>query len=432
MIFEFHSLKTFKQLADTGRDVYLRYWAYAGIGMLALITGCDGDGQLLSETADVAEAGLTAIEILPPENAVEPLFAAPGDQLVFRLSGTNSAGEAVILDSEARNWQTSEPSIASILSDGTLTANESGAVSVSVSVGPLTASSYSLTVSDALMLAIDRIDGPDFLDPCQGEQYTAIASFTDGSIRAVLDAQWSVMQTNEPDTEDLPSVSSEGGLGRVIGRWPGELVLTVNAEALSLSRSIQIAATLNMLSLSPSIATIGVDEILRVEAIGNYEQVTGGVDTLVQGARWRIVSGQEIVSNPEYEDNERAVTLIGLSPGDATLEARCGDAINTLVINIDEADTDELSFEQDDPFIVDLDDGDEQLRVSIGIDYDEDIDITTDDDTEWQLVRSTSFFRLGTVGDDKGLITPLAVGSADVRVIYDERVVSTITVRIVD
>ncbi|MBX2837334.1 MAG: Ig-like domain-containing protein [Gammaproteobacteria bacterium] len=386
------------------------------------LTACSGDSRPFEEAVEASELNLVSLSITTPPFVVEPLFVSAGAQVQFGLSGTNEAGGSVTVTNENRRWSVSDSSVARISSEGLLVAEAEGEVQVGVRIAGILAPEYSLTVSNANLDGISSIEGEDIVRRCDPSRFAAWGVFDDGSIRAIGNASWSL----EPESVGRLEADSDGAI-KVIGLDPGTLMLSATVNAFSRSRGIEVDSSLESITIAPVAPTVNIDGTEQLTATGSYVNTSGPASlNITQSVNWRVIVGDEYASI--IETGENAGLLTGVSEGSATIQANCGNLLESITAVVS-GSASSLSFLQASPFVVSLSvDSERDLNVYTGSSYSTSTDVT--DAATWSVTSGSEFVSIND-GSNKGRLTALAVGEAQVQAEYND-ITAVIDIEVVD
>lgn len=212
-------------------------------GIADLTVTLDGvSGSLELPVLPPGSARLTALRITPGEAAMDP-----GGKLQFLAEGSYSDGSLGKLNVSAV-WASSNPDIAAVDGDGLVTAAKPGTATISASEGGLQGTSViTVTVPPPAKVSGLSID-PDTLTLKEGQsaQLSAVASFTDGTARAVTNVTWATVppQAGKIATVDASGRVTAHSLGTAAIRavlidgdgqqWQGQAEVTVERSVKSI------------------------------------------------------------------------------------------------------------------------------------------------------------------------------------------------------
>ncbi|ASJ75517.1 hypothetical protein [Granulosicoccus antarcticus] len=420
----------------------MRTFKLASAAVLALIVaGCDGNARPFEEAVEVRTENLTSIEVVPPTITVPALFMNIGDTAQFGVQGNTVIGQVLTLDSDDRQWQVTDESVASIDGNGLLTAKANGIVGVFVSIGGLETIQYDLTVSQADLIDVSEVIGEAIIERCLPQEYSATGLFDDGSTRDLSEVSWSLAAADSSNAriQNNPDITAE-----VTGLNASSITLTAALSGFTLPLPLEISDSLTALDISPDSVSLSVDGTQTLAAFGTYEGAApGSTDTTTQrtsvnvssAVDWQITNGGEDVASVSNTTGSKGL-VTGLESGVANLTVSCGvDRVSdAVVVTISDSSSDELSFERGSSISVDVDAASFTLNVSSGSSYSSD-DILDNDDLTWEFDSSSSTsdaISLDGTGDDAGEVDPLRVGSGTITVTDSDGNSETIFIEVTD
>ncbi len=405
------------------RQRFLKLSSATAACLLVFISGCSGDGRPFSEEVEANNRQLKTLTIQQPAGLLEDLVISPGTQHTFSFTATDQSDLAITLPTTNRRWVVDDPSIASIDKNGNLSAIAEGETFVTVSVGTIESGSFPISVRDEALSSIEQIRGDESMERCIPQLYQAVGRFvgaTDfpqGSLRGLPNAQWSVASA------EVGAVAEPvDGFASAFGVDVGGLALTASVDDISFTQTITIEDTLQEILIEPDTAAVQLGRTLQLNALGRYnnEGVLRNVD-ITDEVQWSAEDDNDVLNVGNTSINKGVVTpsIIGNEP----VAAACGDLTGqktVVVIERNATAAPGLSFSDDGPLVLSLASGPRQLELSTGTDFDSDLAITTDDDTEWTVQSGTNVVTFADTSP-KGTVTPLAVGTATIRATYQGR-----------
>ena len=351
------------------------------------VAACDGDVRLLEEQVEAIDLDLESIAILPPINALDPLFISSDQELQLLLTGRTFAGNIVTVSPDDRRWSSSDSSVLSVNEDGVVVGQGEGTATVSVLVSNVAAMEpLTITVSDAPLLGISEIISSadvsgvfnDTLDPCLPVRYTAIGDFGANDQRALSNVVWGVdALSSSAGAEVFTDSASLEGTTILVGRTPsdggatvGPITLTAttvvgeDSEEPTFTRSVDliVADSLTSLSVLPEDASLFVGTEIQLTAPATYSSTINQFAT--NGVEWNVTAGSLVASVEGVGDNSGLVT--GMVAGTASVTATCGAFSESALITVTGL-LNGLSFNFSADLVLDLEDGDfDDLAVSQG------------------------------------------------------------------
>ena len=178
---------------------------------LTLLSSCGG-GFFVSQST------VTSLSLSPTNPTMEV-----GGTTQFVATGTTAGGTSLDVTS-GTTWSSSDPSVATLSSDGLATALAAGVTTLSAKYEDGSTQTL-ITVSSATLSAITLSPIGASISIGGTQQYTATGSFSDGSSRDVTGSvTWSSSYTNV-------ATISTGGLATGVGS--GSTVITATSGAIS-------------------------------------------------------------------------------------------------------------------------------------------------------------------------------------------------------
>jgi trimeric autotransporter adhesin len=381
----------------------------------ATVAKVDGSGQVLGLRAGTVsvmasaggKTGTASLTVrAPPQPEVtsvgispETAMVAAGETLPLTATAQTSAGESRDVSSTAA-WSSSDQAVATVSENGLLTAVAPGRVTIVATFGALMASAAVL-VTEARLTVIAV--GPADLTLTRGssQQYTATASFTDGSSRDITgDATWASSDGAVVLVADSPPAR---GLVTAVG--VGTAMVSASLSGITGAATVSVSPpTLTRLAIDPTALTVprGVDAVFRARGLFS----DGSVDDVTALAVWE--SSDAAVAAPLAAPAPKG-SFSTVAMGSAIITARLGQEAATTTLTVSPATLNALSLS---PF---------QPRVPVGLTlqlratgvYS---DNSTHDVTE-QAAWSSSVATVVAVSDgvgSRGLASFVAAGSSTV------------------
>jgi len=392
--------------------------------VLLFISACSGDGRPFSEAVEANNRQLKTLSIQPPPGLLETLVVNPGTLHTLSFTATDQSDLAITLPSTNRRWLVGDSSVASIDKNGNLTAIAEGTTFVTVTIGSIRSARFPISVRNETLSSIEQIRGDDAMERCLPKSYQAIGRFlpvggggsTEGSLRGLPNAEWSVGEGAGGVSDPVDGFASAYGVNA------GELALSANVDEIRFTRNITIQDTLQEIIIEPETAAVQLGRTLQLNALGRYnnEDVLRNVD-ITDEVQWSDEDENDVLDVGNTSINKGIV-----SPGrtgNEPVSAACGNLQGQkTVVVIERGSTAEtsLSFSDDSPLRLTLASGPRQLRLSTGSEFNENDERTTNDETEWSVQSGTNVVTFAA-SSPKGMVTPLAVGTATIRATYRGR-----------
>jgi hypothetical protein len=183
---------------------------------------------------------------------------------------------------------------------------------------------------------------------------------------------------------------------------------------------VQATADLNSIAVTPSTQTITINATLQYTATGTYND--GTTANITGNVQWS--SGTPAVADFVNPDSEGLITAV--AEGLTTVTAACGaGAAGTASLTVSDNTLDYLRFEDNNGVEIEV------FNTTVGavtqislfgyFTNGDKIDLT--ESAQWSLLDGTTgVISVNNTTDNKGIITALAVGHADVKVAYLQQI----------
>jgi len=405
------------------RLIVVHRYGFCALLTWLLLVSCSGDPQVFEEAAEADRLDLAALSVVPPADSLTPLYVSRGQQLTFTLSGRNSTTDVVELTSTGRRWSVSRSAVASINSDGLLTAKAAGTTNVKVEIGGIVSDEFEVTVSDAAFQSIDRLNGELTVDRCVPQRYTVVGVFENEADfpRTLPDVEWSILGGTGASID----ANADGG-AELNAQSVGAVTLRAEAMGQTLDSMVMVADTLRSISILPGTLAVQVGATQQLQAQGLYVSAddTETTRNITAGVDWSITTGNDFVTVGNT-DNDKGL-LRGRAGGAANVTASCGNVQEPrdLVVTASSS-SNELSFEQGSRLNLSNDGRSRQLKVSTGSSYESDDDVT--EDAEWTILNGiTTVISLSNLSGSKGQITSVGLGEVTVQATFNNRSASIV------
>lgn len=246
-----------------------------------------GAGDALVVATLGAVRGEAAVEVIA--NSLEAITLAPdagtlpaGLSLAFEATGTFADGTQIDVSDEVL-WQSSDEAIASLDTAGLASGHASGTVTVSATLGSVTAAA-TLEVTDAALSSI-AITPANMTLPLAFEQpYTAIATFSDGSTLDVSSrVSWS---SSNPEVATIDNGDAAGRV-RTLSAGSTQISAVLGAYSTAVYSTTLIvddSLVLSSVEVDPSALSCGYGQRYAFRAVGVYE--SGARIDLTRQVRW--------------------------------------------------------------------------------------------------------------------------------------------------
>lgn len=285
----------------------------------------------LGSATDTVPLNVTAAKIvsisLTPALATVPIsghvhFIATG---VFDDSSTQDI-------SMSSAWTSSNTAIATVGSTsgsfGSATGVSTGSATISASfsyAGASATGSAPLTVSSATLSSISLTPTSGLIAPGSSLQFTATATFSDGSKQTINSSvTWSSSNT---------SVATVSTAGVALGQSAGTVTITAQSGALSATASLVVeSSTLSSIQVTPQLSSIPATIQTQFKAIGTF--ANGDTQDLTPAVTW--TSSSSSVATISNAGGSIGVAT-GVAPGTVTITAVFAGQVGTASLTVSNA-----------------------------------------------------------------------------------------------
>lgn len=399
-----------------------------------VVIACDsnGDAQRLSNLVTIADAGYSGIQISGGENTVVEV----GDSIDLTLQAmtqtmidNNLVGTAVT----AESWSSSDNSIATVSSTGTVTGGATdGEVDITATFGNLVAS-RTVRVSSALLteIVIALPEGVTELNECSAVQFTAEGKYAgeEGLPNRPLTDRvvWNVAETT--------AAFHDTGLLRVTRTDDLTVTATMVAtdrqpEVTSAPSVINVLDNLEVIEIVADAGELSVGSPLQFRAFPLYTGLPDERAEITDNVVWTLTDS--LAGNFATVDNTPPdLGLVTASrAGEGTLAAACSGTDIAQLVDIMSRGSNriinlEISFlnpQPDFPLTLPFTGSEftEQLIATAQFsDRIDGLDVT--DDAEWSINPSTNTpFSIGNNSNNKGLLTVTGAGTIEITATFED------------
>ena len=251
--------------------------------------------ELYQPSTVTSPPGLLSLMVSPLDSAI-----AAGTTQSFTASGVFSDGTAQDMTSRVY-WSSSVPSIATINAGGLANGVSPGITAISAVSGTISVSTP-LAVDTVQLVSIAVNSPSSIVLSGSTEQFTAMGTFNDGSVRNVTSSvTWS---------SSAPSIATINATGLATGGGVGSTIISATSGSVQGSTWFYVAEVLQSLSMNPTSGQISIGGTLQLQAMGTYSTGSSSVTSLsgwtTSNANVATVSGG---------------LVRGLSSGSATITA---------------------------------------------------------------------------------------------------------------
>ncbi len=297
-------------------------YAYMMLMGSVLLSACSGDGTEFLSAAESNNLELASLTVTQPAGLISPLFVNAGDRVQLSLSGISRNNEFLELSSSGKAWSI-DPAFtefASIDGNGLFTAlaDSTEPVVVRVAIGGVD-TTFNINVQTETLASISEIRGPDTLERCLPQNYTAVGTFSQGSVRGLPQATWSIANPLMGRVGE----SVEGSIPVTGVNISESLQLVANVDGVTFTRAIVVDDNLQQIAITPESIELAVDGIVSLGATGTY--TTGESErsvVITDMVEWQV-SFNNGIATVENEDPKGQLT--GESEGTTLVSASCGD-----------------------------------------------------------------------------------------------------------
>jgi hypothetical protein len=287
------------------------------------LSSCDGDKaeNLLSIVED-SERGLSSLKTSSSNVAL-----AVGESTQISVQGFYYTGVDAKF-TEPVKWVSLDPAVASVGSDGDITAVSEGVTEIQVSWRTYSAST-NVSVNEAALQSIELSSLSLEMDACRSASLSATGIYSDGTSRQLPDTvNWSLLDTTLGSIEINPDFSIT-----ITSLGHGSTSLDVSVENVNASLPVVMLDTLTSIAITPDLSTLTPGERVALLATGNYNDVSEF--DISSNAAW-------LLENQLPDDSIAELDLISFDSvkldtfgiGTATLEASCGGVSATTPVVI--------------------------------------------------------------------------------------------------
>jgi len=392
---------------------------------LSACGGSSGDDEF-KEAVVVNDMKITSIYIEPSNSTVE---VGVTERYVARANIDSNSSDPDPDVTTIVRWSSSDESIVSISASGVATTHADGMVEIRAEIADLS-DFKDLTVSSAALERIEiktDIDNVDAIGICtHSNEFKADGFYENEDVARNI----TTIVTWTSEKEKIAEISTEIGTeGHVSALLVGTSILTAARHGLVDTQEITVEGdSLTSIAITPDTdVTVFIGGDQQFTAMGTY-----GADELIditQTVDWEVDdSGNLTVSNNKADKG----LAEGVKAGDATIVASCGadasvtpavEAVqtsNTVDVTVKAAVTIDSIQINDGASTKTGTVGGSDIQLTATLVYSDGTtkDVADDSKTSWS-VRGTNSGETAEVSDT-GLVTYTAVGSTEIKVVYED------------
>ncbi|MEW5250450.1 beta strand repeat-containing protein [Microbulbifer discodermiae] len=325
-------------------------------------------------TVAVADPVLTSIQVTP---AVVKL--PKGNSQQFTALGRYNDGSTADLTSSV-SWRSDDTDIATVDNLGELKAVAIGSTAVTASLGDIVSNRVAVTVTNAVLTAIQVTPPSASLPKGNSRQLTALGTFSDGSTLDLTDSvSWS---------SDSTAIATVDNLGELTAVDLGNTTISASQDDV-VSNSVAITVTsaiLTSIQVTPPSANLPKGNTQPLAALGTYSD--GTTADLTNSVAWTS-------SDTGIAAVDSQGALIAVDEGNVTISASQDDIVsNTVTVTVSSA---VLTGIQVTPAVVSLPKGNAQQLTALGT-YSDGTSVDLTDSVDWHI-GDTAIATLDMLGE---------------------------------
>lgn len=292
---------TIAAIDNTGNATTLGVGAVTISATSGLVTG--------STTFTVLPAALVSVTLSPASPSL-----ALGTTTQITATGLFTDGSTQIL---SVTWMTSDPTIATVDSNGNVNTVALGSVTITASSGSISASA-SVTVTPAVIASVAVTPPNPSIPAGFSQQFTAIGTFTDSSTQDITNtATW---------ISSSGTVATVSAAGLATSLTPGNSTITATLGSVSGSSALQVTtAILQTIVVSPQNVQVTSGTTVQLSATGHYSD--NSTQDLTTVATWSS-------SDSTTASVDSTGVVSGRKPGTVTIKATQSGISGTTTVTI--------------------------------------------------------------------------------------------------
>lgn len=266
--------------------------------------------DVADHSAPVAVATLRVVDEVAFVEIIGPASTTLRRGETIGLQARARSGDGTVLEREVI-WTSSDPAVATVAADGTVTAMSAGLVLVSAQAERRIAS---------LTLRILEPVASVLVTP--GEQLLGLGQEVRLAVTLRCEAGTPLVDRTVTWVSDAPSVVVVTADGRIVGVGEGTAVVTATAEGVSGAALVTVKADVGSIRISPAAATLAPGRMLTLSA--NVQDADGAV--LQRAVSW--------ASSDTAVAQVQAGTVLGRRDGVATITATAEGVVGAAEVTV--------------------------------------------------------------------------------------------------
>ncbi|MBL0655172.1 Ig-like domain-containing protein [Aeromonas caviae] len=301
--------------------------SYVALLFSFLLLGCSGGSE---DSTPETSPSLERIHIVASPVSTRgssSLILAKGNNQPFIATGHYGDGSVKDLTSET-SWHSSDDRIATLSASGALTARDAGTTTVTASHDGIISNTIQITVTDAVLTAIQVTPPSVSVGKGQTQQLTATATYSDNTTANVTGSvAWL------PADITTANVSTTGIL---TGRIAGSTEVTASLDGVT-SNTVLVTVTdavLTAIQVTPPSVSVGKGQTRQLTATATYSDnttanVTGSVAWLPDDTATATVTTNGLLTGVEQGTTEVTASLDGVTSN--AVQVTVTDAVLTAI-----------------------------------------------------------------------------------------------------
>ncbi|WP_217529451.1 Ig-like domain-containing protein [Vibrio metschnikovii] len=286
--------------------------------LLTLLTGCDSEGAFSGTTAKLERIDISASPLTT--RGVSQLTLAAGNEQAFEAIGYYSDGSSrALTDLSVSDWHTSDQDVGYFNDPGVLIGGDTpGMVTVTATKDGITSNTMNVTVTAAVITAIQVTPATANIAKGQARQLTATATYSDSTSSDVTSSvTWTV---------DATATATVSPAGLLSGVEVGSATVTATKDGIT-SNTVNVtvtAAFITAIQVTPATVNIAKGQAQQLTATATYSDSTSS--DVTSSVTWTVDATATATVSP-------AGLLSGVEVGSATVTAT-KDGITSNTVNV--------------------------------------------------------------------------------------------------